>query len=85
MSFAGRFLFFNGDSDGREEDCLLYVKTHAQRGNATDVYHTIDEYGWTKKFLMNVGDDKGDILIKALEEKNPRYVLELGAYVGYSE
>ena len=73
-----------GFSDGREQDCLNFVKTNAQQGNATDVLRVIDIYGWNHQFLMNVGDDKGEILSAEVRRKNPKHALEIGAYVGYS-
>ena len=44
----------------------------------------IDEYGRTKKYLMNVGDDKGRIVCKLIQERKPQIMVELGGYVGYS-
>src|SRR5205085_1788794 len=37
-----------------------------------------------RKFLINVGDEKGAILDAAVDRVKPRRALELGAYVGYS-
>lgn len=71
-------------NDGREHRCLEYVKLNAVQGNASDVLFQIDKFGWNEAFLMNVGDAKGEILSKALMEKSPAHVLEIGAYVGYS-
>ena len=44
----------------------------------------IDEYGRTKKYLMNVGEDKGKIVTDLIAEVKPRTMVELGGYVGYS-
>lgn len=44
----------------------------------------IDEYGRTKKYLMNVGDDKGRIVADLIAEHRPQVMVELGGYVGYS-
>ena len=46
--------------------------------------NAIDEYGRTKKYLMNVGDDKGKIVCNQIRERKPQVVLELGGYIGYS-
>lgn len=73
-----------GYPDGREIQCLEFVKINATQGNATDVLRAIDAFGWNHQFLMNVGDDKGKILSAALLSKAPRNALEIGAYVGYS-
>ena len=44
----------------------------------------IDEYGRTKKYLMNVGDDKGKIVCDLISERKPDVMVELGGYIGYS-
>ena len=44
----------------------------------------IDEYGRTKKYLMNVGDDKGKIVTDLIAEVKPEVMVELGGYIGYS-
>lgn len=70
--------------DGREEEAARYATTHAPRGDAKAVIRAIDEYAYRQKFLMNVGDEKGEILSHALDRVQPKRALELGAYVGYS-
>src|SRR5689334_8412498 len=70
--------------DGREEDCAKYVLAHAKPGDIDGAIRAIDEYAYRKKFLINVGDEKGEILDAALEKVKARRVLELGTYVGYS-
>ena len=52
------------------------------RGFPTEVLKTIDEYGRTKKYLMNVGDDKGKIVADLIAEHKPQVMVELGGYVG---
>ena len=44
----------------------------------------VDEYGRTKKYLMNVGDDKGKIVSDLIADVKPETMVELGGYVGYS-
>lgn len=44
----------------------------------------IDEYARTKKYLMNVGSDKGRIVSELISEVKPKTLVELGGYVGYS-
>jgi catechol O-methyltransferase len=70
--------------DGREEACARYVLAHARPGSIDDAIRAIDEYAYRQKFLINVGDEKGQILDAAIETAQARRVLELGAYVGYS-
>src|ERR1043165_9047922 len=70
--------------DGREEKLAVYVLKNAQKGNAPDVLRVIDEYAYTQSFLINIGDEKGQILDEALQAKKPGHILELGTYCGYS-
>jgi catechol O-methyltransferase len=48
------------------------------------VLQAIDEFGRTKKYLMNVGEDKGKIVTDIIKEHKPQVMVELGGYVGYS-
>ena len=52
------------------------------RGSPQHVLKAIDEYGRTKKYLMNVGDDKGRIVADLIAERKPEVMVELGGYVG---
>ena len=54
------------------------------RGSPQRVLDAIDEYGRTKKFLMNVGDDKGTIVTNLIQDHKPKVMVELGGYIGYS-
>ena len=70
--------------DGREEGLARYVTANARRGDADDVIRVIDEYCYTRSFMINVGDEKGVILDAMVAREKPKLMLELGAYVGYS-
>ena len=70
--------------DDREEKLAKYVVANAKPGDAADGVRVIDEFAYTESFLMNVGDEKGAILDEALRRKNPKAILELGTYCGYS-
>ncbi|KAL8957913.1 MAG: hypothetical protein Q9193_004930 [Seirophora villosa] len=74
--------------DGREIDLLHFVYGHPSieeiRGSPANVLKAIDEYGRTRKYLMNVGDDKGRIVADLVAEVKPQVMVELGGYVGYS-
>ncbi|KAL9026559.1 MAG: hypothetical protein Q9196_004790 [Gyalolechia fulgens] len=74
--------------DGREIDLLHFVYRHPSideiRGSPTNVLKAIDEYGRTKKYLMNVGDDKGRVVTDLIAEVKPQVMVELGGYIGYS-
>ena len=68
-----------------ELDLLKHVKEVAPAGNPVAAIAAIDKYAWTGGiFFMNVGDVKGLILDKALQQANPFSALELGAFCGYS-
>lgn len=74
--------------DGREIDLLHFVYNHPSieeiRGSPQGVLRAIDEYGRTKKYLMNVGDDKGRIVTNLILDRKPQVMVELGGYIGYS-
>lgn len=70
--------------DGREERVAERVLSRARRGDADDVIRVIDDFCYQDSLLINVGDRKGAILDAALERGQPKTILELGAYVGYS-
>ncbi|KAF1360302.1 catechol O-methyltransferase [Lizonia empirigonia] len=74
--------------DGREIELLHFVYSHPNiekiRGSPENVLAAIDEYGRTKKYLMNVGEDKGRIVTDLIAEVKPDTMVELGGYVGYS-
>jgi catechol O-methyltransferase len=54
------------------------------QGSPSAVLKAIDEFGRTKKYLMNVGEDKGRIVTDLIHEAKPEIMLELGGYCGYS-
>ncbi|KAF4498912.1 catechol O-methyltransferase [Fusarium agapanthi] len=74
--------------DGREIELLHYIYGRSDidelRGSPERVLQAIDEFGRTKKYLMNVGEDKGKILTDLIAEVKPKVMVELGGYVGYS-
>ncbi len=70
--------------DGREEACAAYVEANAQRGDIDDVLATIDTFATEMSMLVNVGDEKGALLDAAVRRVDPKRVLELGTYCGYS-
>lgn len=62
--------------DGREIELLHFVYSRPNlseiRGSPEKVLAAIDEYGRTKKYLMNVGDDKGKIVTELIAETKPK-------------
>lgn len=70
--------------DGREARLAEYVAAKARRDDPADVLRAIDEYAYNESFLINVGDEKGQILDDAVHRAAPARILELGTYCGYS-
>jgi catechol O-methyltransferase len=70
--------------DGREEALAEYVVANARKGDAEDVIRVIDDFCMNRSVLINVGDEKGEILDRAVRRASPRVLLELGTYCGYS-
>ncbi|CAF2440810.1 unnamed protein product [Rotaria sp. Silwood2] len=65
-------------------DLKNYVLQNARQGDIQNIINTIDHYGWTKHWLMNIGDQKGKILDQAIQTRKPKTILELGTFLGYS-
>lgn len=67
--------------DGREIELLhsIYGRSDIDqiRGNPAKVLQAIDEYGRTKKYLMNVGEDKGKIVTDLIAEVKPETMVVL--------
>jgi catechol O-methyltransferase len=70
--------------DGREEALAAYVVSHARKGDVDDAIRVIDDFCYHRSVMMNVGDEKGEILDAAVQRALPRRILELGTYCGYS-
>ena len=62
-----------------------FVAEHAQQGDPQDVLRTMDRFAVERRFLMNIGPEKGPLMAELLDglPSNAR-VLELGAFCGYS-
>ncbi|HSD22891.1 MAG TPA: O-methyltransferase [Solirubrobacterales bacterium] len=70
--------------DGRELALARHVESEARQGDLDDVIRVIDDFAYHRSFLINVGDEKGEILDAAIRRTPPRQLLELGTYCGYS-
>ena len=70
--------------DGREEALASYVEQSSRKGDLDDVINTIDDFCYHRSLMMNVGDEKGAILERAIRRAQPARLLELGTYCGYS-
>ena len=70
--------------DGREEALAEFVTQRARAGDPDDAIRAIDEFCYEQSFMINVGDEKGELLDEALRRASPQLILELGTYCGYS-
>ena len=68
----------------RVNDVARHVERHTTAGDCDAILKSMDEFAQANRFLMNVGDEKGDILKDAMDKTQATRVLELGAYCGYS-
>jgi catechol O-methyltransferase len=85
MALGGRNLLRNWQvGDGREEALAEYVLANARQGDLEDAIRVIDEFCLNRKVMINVGDEKGEILDRAVRRASPQLLLELGTYCGYS-
>lgn len=70
--------------DGRELELLhfVYGKPNIEeiRGNPQKVLAAIDEFARTKKYLMNVGEDKGKIVTELIAEVKPKTMVRTSSY-----
>jgi catechol O-methyltransferase len=57
---------------------------NARRGDPDDVIRVIDDFCDNRSVMINVGDEKGEILDRAVRRASPQVILELGTYCGYS-
>lgn len=85
MALGGRHLMKDWQvGDGREEALADHVTAHARAGDIDDAIRVIDDFCYHRSVLMNVGDEKGELLDQAVREAQPGRLLELGTYCGYS-
>jgi catechol O-methyltransferase len=85
MALGARNLTRNWQvGDGREEALADYVVANARQGDPEDVIRVIDEFCMNRSVMINVGDEKGEILDRAVRRASPQLLLELGTYCGYS-
>ena len=85
MAFGARHLLRHWQvGDGREEALAAYVLEHARKADVDGAIAAVDAFCYRHKIMMNVGDEKGAILDKAVERVRPHLLLELGTYCGYS-
>ena len=68
----------------KEDEVLKLVRSKANHNDPESVIKIIDDYAYKKTFLMNIGDEKGLYLEKAIRQSEAENILELGVYLGYS-
>ena len=64
--------------DGREEALADYVVANARRGDPDDVIRVIDDFCMNRSVMINVGDEKGEILDRAVRRASPQLVPRAG-------
>jgi catechol O-methyltransferase len=85
MAFGSRHLLKHWQvGDGREEALARHVTSTAASGDLDDAIRAVAEFCYGESIMMNVGDEKGEILDAAIRRAGPRRLLELGTYCGYS-
>jgi len=62
---------------------LNYVLQKSPPNDPDATLKTIDQY-CTEYWMMNIGDEKSVIVKDALKKYQPKTILELGGFVGYS-
>jgi catechol O-methyltransferase len=70
--------------DGREQALAEHVLANARQNDLDAAIHAVDEFCYEQSFMINVGDEKGEILDSAIRRVAPQRLLELGTYCGYS-
>ena len=69
----------------RVERVRDFVRENAREGDPQDVLRVMDRFAREKRFLMNVGPEKGPLMAELIGRLPAgARVLELGAYCGYS-
>ncbi|PYI06509.1 S-adenosyl-L-methionine-dependent methyltransferase [Aspergillus sclerotiicarbonarius CBS 121057] len=74
--------------DGREVTLLKHIYSHPSlpqiRDTPSALLDLMDEFAAKQDFLISIGPDKAEKLVKLFTEENPKVVVELGGYLGYS-
>ena len=75
-------IFKRGEISG---EVKKYVFENAIRNNPDSVLKAMDNFAKNRRFLMNIGDIKGSLLINQLKKiGSDLTILELGCFCGYS-
>ncbi len=84
QEFVDSFLTKTKFKKPKEFEVLELVRKNATKNNPESILKIIDNYAYKKTFLMNIGDQKGEILEEAIRDSQATNILELGVYLGYS-
>ena len=69
----------------RREAALEFAREHATAGDPASVLAALDRFAHERRFLMNVGPEKGPWLEDEVRKAgSASRILEFGSYVGYS-
>lgn len=71
-------------ADDVEERLVRRVLARARRGDPASVLSTIDDFCSNEHWMMNVGPEKGAFVDEVIRQVQPKVMVELGTYVGYS-
>ena len=75
---------------GTEEAMFIYIQNYAQRNDVDGIIKAIDQYCYTRHWMMHIGDQKSlfleDAIVKTRMSCPGRgeVIVELGSYCGYS-
>lgn len=77
--------------NGTEEAMFIYLEKYARCGDVKDILSKIDDFCWSRAWMMHIGDYKAKVIIGEFEECRKNYshpdpfvFLEIGSYCGYS-
>lgn len=78
--------------NGTEESLFLFIEKHSEKGNYANILKTIDNFCWSRNWMMHLGDQKSKYLTDSIQlAKNTNrnisnniMCLEIGSYCGYS-
>lgn len=66
-----------------ESKLLQHILSTTPKGSPIAIIQEIDEF-CKQNWMMHIGQEKGVILANAVKKAEPKFILELGTYCGYS-
>ncbi|WPH05086.1 S-adenosyl-L-methionine-dependent methyltransferase [Acrodontium crateriforme] len=74
--------------DGREAAVLKYIIKRPEsadlKNNPAKILEAMDHFSAQEDFLISIGSDKARLINELLKEEDPKIIVELGGYLGYS-